>query len=227
MSASLVAEQEVGERFGGLGLSDTGRAEEDERTGRPFGVLETSPRPPDGLGHRSDRIMLANDPLVELALHVEELGGLLLCEPVHGDSRPLREHLCDFLLADDRRDLRWIGVELTLLLCAFEQKGALLIAELRSPLELLGTDRVLLLAAHLVDAGVDLSQLFREVLALEPHTAACLVDEIDRLVRQEAICDVPIRQVGCVDQRLIGELYLVVVLVALAQSLENLDRVGH
>ncbi len=36
----VVAEQEVGQRLGQLGLTDTGRAGEDERAGRTLGVLQ-------------------------------------------------------------------------------------------------------------------------------------------------------------------------------------------
>ena len=39
-----------------------------------FGILEAGPGAADRLADRPDGVLLADDPLVELALHVEELG---------------------------------------------------------------------------------------------------------------------------------------------------------
>ncbi len=49
----LVVEQEVRERLGQLGLADAGRAEEQERAGRPVGVGDAGPGAPDGVGDRA------------------------------------------------------------------------------------------------------------------------------------------------------------------------------
>ena len=45
----LVTEQELGERLRGLGLPDTGRPEEDERSRRALRVLEAGTRAANGL----------------------------------------------------------------------------------------------------------------------------------------------------------------------------------
>ena len=71
-------EQELGEGLGQLGLADTGWAQEDERTTGSLGVLETGAGPANRLGEGRDAVLLANDPLVELRLHVEEFLRLLL-----------------------------------------------------------------------------------------------------------------------------------------------------
>ncbi len=97
----FVAEQELGEGLGGLGLPHPRRSQEDEGTGGPFGILEPGPGPANRLGDRHDGVVLADDALVQLVLHVEQLGGLLLGEPVHRDAGPLGEHLGDLLLVDD------------------------------------------------------------------------------------------------------------------------------
>ena len=56
------------------------------------------------------------------------------------------------------------------------------------------------------------------------HAAGGLVDQVDRLVRQEAVGDVADRQVGGGLERLVGDLELVVLLVALADAVQDLDR---
>src|SRR5256885_1584955 len=57
---------------------------------------------------------------------------------------------------------------------------------------------------------------------LDAHARGRLVDQVDRLVRQEAVRDVAIRELGGSVQRLVGDGDAVVLLVAIAQSLEDL-----
>ena len=69
----LVVEEELGQRPGQLGLADAGRAEEQERADRPVGVGQAGPAAADGVGHGGDGLVLADDPLVEQLLEVDEL----------------------------------------------------------------------------------------------------------------------------------------------------------
>ena len=91
----LVVEQELGERAGGLGLADAGRAEEQERADRPARVLEPGPGAADRVGDGLDRLVLADHPLVEPLLHVDELVGLALEQAVDRDPRPRPDDLGD------------------------------------------------------------------------------------------------------------------------------------
>ena len=59
---ALVVEQEVRQRLGQLGLADTGRAEEQERAGRPVRVGDAGPGPAHGVGHRLHGRLLPDDP---------------------------------------------------------------------------------------------------------------------------------------------------------------------
>ena len=72
----LVVEQELGERPGELGLADAGGPEEHERADRPVGVGQAGAAAADGVGDGGDGVVLADDPLVELLLEVDELGHL-------------------------------------------------------------------------------------------------------------------------------------------------------
>ena len=76
----LVAEQELGERLGQLGLTDTGRAGEDERATGALRVLQAGAGTADRLRQRLDGVLLADDALVQLVLHAQQAGGLLLGE---------------------------------------------------------------------------------------------------------------------------------------------------
>src|SRR5665809_70823 len=99
----LVAEEELGEGLRGLGLSDAGRSEEDERSGRTLRVLPPGTRAADRLRHGFDRIVLADDPLVEFVLHAQQSRGLFFGEAMYGDARPLGEYLSDLFFIDDGR----------------------------------------------------------------------------------------------------------------------------
>ncbi len=96
----VVAEQEVGQRLGQLGLTDTGRAGEDERARRALGILQPGAGAADRLGDRLDGVLLADDPLVDLVLHAQQPSGLLLGQLEHRDAGPVAEHLGDLLVVD-------------------------------------------------------------------------------------------------------------------------------
>ena len=96
----LVAEQELGERLGQPGLTDAGRAGEDERPAGTLRVLQAGTGTPDRPGERLDGLLLADDALVQLVLHLEQPGGLLLGELHDRDAGRDGEHLGDQLLVD-------------------------------------------------------------------------------------------------------------------------------
>ena len=54
----------------------------------------------DGVGHRGDRLVLADDPLVQHLLEADELVHLALHQPRHGHAGPLAHDLGDVLLVD-------------------------------------------------------------------------------------------------------------------------------
>src|SRR5205823_13224610 len=64
--------------------------------------------------------------------------------------------------------------------------------------------------------------LFRSA---EPDAGGSLIDQVNRLVRQEPVRDVTIREPGSRADRLVLDLHLVVRLIPLAQPLEDLDGV--
>src|SRR5690606_41331617 len=66
----------------------------------------------------------------------------------------------------------------------------LLVAQAGGELEVLGVDRGLLAAAHVGDLLVELLELRRRGGATDPQAGPGLVDEVDRLVRQESVADV-------------------------------------
>ena len=152
----LVVEQELGEGAGELRLADAGRAEEQERADRAARVLEPGPRPPDGVGDGLDGLVLADDPLVQPVLHLDQLGRLALHQAVDRDAGPGRDDLGDVVGRDLFLEQRARALERG-------ERGLLLaqpVVELLLGAVLqLGGRRVVGLALGLLDADLELLEL--------------------------------------------------------------------
>ena len=85
----------------------------------------------------------------------------------------------------------------------------------------------LLLDLQLHDLPADLVQLGGEAVDLHTDLAGGLVHQVDSLVRQEPVGDIPVRQRGAGDQRPIGDPHAVVNLEPLLEASEDGDRVLH
>ena len=84
-----------------------------------------------------------------------------------------------------------------------------------------------LLDLELHDTAGDLVELLGHRVDLGPHHRARLVDEVDRLVGQEPIGDVSMRQRGRRHHGAVLDLHAVVHLEALAQTAQDRDRLLH
>src|SRR5207253_7701750 len=134
-----------------LGLADAGRPEEAERAGRARRVLDARARAADRLGDGDDRLLLADHALVQLVLHADQLLRLGLGQLEDRDARPHRDDVRDLVLADLRLVGRFLGVPALLELALLLRQLALLVAQARGLLELLGLDRLFLVGADLGD----------------------------------------------------------------------------
>ncbi len=84
----------------------------------------------------------------------------------------------------------------------------------------------LALDLQLLHAAFDLVDLGRHRVDLDLQPRGRLVDQVDRLVGQEAVGDVALREGGRGDDRRVGDPHPVVDLVALLQPAQDRDRVG-
>ncbi len=146
-----------------------------------------------------------------------------LGELEHRDAGPHRDDVGDLLLADRGALAALAGLPGVLELALLVREAPLLVAQVRGLLELLRLDRGLLLAPRLLDLLLELPVDGRGGHRLDAHARRGLVDQVDRLVGQEAVGDVAVGQLGRRLERLVGDLDLVVRLVAVAQALEDLD----
>src|SRR3954471_13523806 len=170
------------------------------------------------------RGLLADDAPVHPVLHPHQLLGLGLGELEDGDAGPHRDDVGDLLLGD--------GGALALALAGFPgllerallvRQAPLRVAEVGGLLELLRLDGSFLGAAGLLDLVLELAVDGRRGHRLDAHARRGLVDEVDGLVGQEAVGDVAVGQLGGGLEGLVGDLDLVVLLVTVAQALEDLN----
>ena len=203
-----------------------GPAKMNEPFGR-LGSLRPGALAADRLRQRRDRLFLADDPLVQGLLHEDQARGLLLGQLEHRDAGGLGEHLGDQTLVDHRVGRDIAALPLLLEAQALGEERLLLVAQRRGLLEVLVLRGLLLLLAHVRDLLVELAQLRRARQDRQAQAGAGLVDQVDGLVGQEAVADVAVGEVRGGDDRAVRDLHLVVRLVAVAQPLQDVDRVGQ
>ena len=80
---------------------------------------------------------------------------------------------------------------------------------------------------ELLDAALDLVDLGGHRVDLDAQPRGGLVDQVDRLVGQEAVGDVALRERGRGDDRRVLDAHAVVHLVALLEPAQDRDRVLH
>ena len=160
-----------------------------------------------------DRVVLADDPLVEHVLHADELRHLAFHEPAHGDAGPLGDDLGDVLLVDLLLEHLVLGLEVV------EARGLHLdlgvelahraVAQLRGLLEVALALGLLRVHARLLEPLLQLADLGDGVLLVLPvrdHRVALLGERRElALDRLEAVLR---RLVGLLRQRRLLDLEL-------------------
>mmetsp|Transcript_33134 Transcript_33134/g.72240 ORF Transcript_33134/g.72240 Transcript_33134/m.72240 type:complete len:942 (-) Transcript_33134:128-2953(-) len=213
-----------------LGLADTGGAGEDEAGDGPVGVLQAHAGAADGASNRDNSVLLADDATVESLLHVQQLGGLVGRHLLDGDAGPASHNLSDVRLGNHGTQAALELSGIALLLAGGDGRDLslelhLAVAELTGLLEVLSTDRRVLLLEERLELLVKVAGLLRESGVPQAHTGASLVHKIDSLVGEETVRDVLVSKLGSGLQRLISVGELVVGLVTLAQTLEDVNAV--
>ena len=149
-------------------------------------------------------------------------GSFIFAGPSGVGKTELSKTLAEFLFGDGVH-----AAGLPLLLPGILLPGQLLlgVAQRGGLLEVLGVDGRLLLPAHLGDLLAGLAQARRRGHPADPHPRPGLIDQVDRLVRQEPVADIAVRQLRGGDKGVVGDRHAVMRLIAAAQALEDLDGV--
>src|SRR5207244_5232501 len=144
------------------------RSEEDEAADRPVRILQAGARAPQRVRDRLDRLVLADDALVQPLLHVDELLGLALEKTIDRDARPARHDGCDVVLVDLLLDHRVGGLLRVALLELLLERGQGAVADLGDTLEVALALRPLRLHPQRVDLLRDLADAVERLLLARP-----------------------------------------------------------
>ena len=146
----------------------------------------------------------------------------------------LRSQLLELLLQRaDGIDRLTLGLPVLLHLCRLSVECGELVGQRGEPgdgcrighrVAFLGLQRDLL-DLELQDAPLDDVDLRRHRVDLDAQLAGRLVDEIDRLVRQEAVREIAVGQHGSGDERGVLDAHAVMHLIALLEAAQDADRV--
>ena len=223
--ALLAAEQELSQGPGDFRFTDARGAEEQERTGGARAGFEAGAGTADGAGEHGDRFILADDALVQLFFNAEQLGDFLFLDRRHRDAGPARDDVFDIVLGDDAGG----GVVEVVLLAELAHVFALFtlfIGVEARLLELMVRDGIFHAMNDELDALLNIGQIAGQRGGAQFHARTGFVDQIDGLIRQEAIRDVAAGSIDGGFDRFIGIADRMELLVAVLDAEENLDGVG-
>ncbi len=220
----LAAEEGLRERAGQLRLADAGRAEEQEAADRPFGTGEPGPRAQYGVRHHVHRLVLSDDPPAQPLREPQQPFPFLLGEAADGDAGLPGDDLGD-VLGTDLQALPVVGPPLVAprvdplpqLPDPVPQPGRLLVP--------LTGDRLVLVPGQLLDLPLQGPYVRALGPRPQPDPGAGLVHQVDGLVGQPSVGEIPVGQLHGGRQCLVGVADLVVGLVAVAQPPQDLQGV--
>ena len=93
-------EEELRESLAQLGLAYARGPEEEERPDGARCFAQAGPIAAHRIAHRADRVILADEPLANLILHLQELLPFAFDQLVHGNARPFGDDLRNLLRID-------------------------------------------------------------------------------------------------------------------------------
>jgi hypothetical protein len=155
-------------------------------------LLQPGPGEPDGRAHRPDGLLLADDPLMEELLELEELLPLLGRQLGHGI--PVRAETisatCSALTSGEPEAMAFFQRSVAAASSSSLAPDRPL--DLLGLIELLPGGSILLFPPELLDLGLELLDLCGPRGRGDPHLGRRLIDEVDRLVREVTAGDVAV-----------------------------------
>ena len=213
-----------------LGLSDTGAAHEDKA--HRFALdLESDPSAPNRGTDRVHRLVLTDDVLFQACVEPSQTFQLIFFDRGGRNLGPEFDDAGQVIHGQFRSSL---CVELLLLLA----EAKFLAAQFRNA----GVARLrLLLGIGIVPMGIVRQQGVRfeadvlqlalhqhaavDIRVLQVHIRAGLIQQVNGLVRQEAICDVALTHGDGLLTHLIGDLHAVIILIVMRDAAQDGDAV--
>ena len=160
---------------------------------------------------------------MENFLHVHKPRGLILRHARDRNARPQRHDFSHLFLAHGFHAFLALQLPVAARVLHFLQQALLLVTQVGGLLKILVLYRLTGFLVQLRHALFLFLHVRRRGERADAHARRGLVDQVDRLVRQEAVADIPVGQHDRRADGFVGDVHLVVILVPLAQTHQNLD----
>ena len=213
-----------------FGLANAGTAHEDEAHRLAVG-FQPHPAALDGGADGRDRLILAHDMLLQPAFQPGQMLQLILTDAGGGNLGPqlddpgqviqpqLRHRLCVQFFQ--------LLLQLQLLAAQLGNAGVALIQQLLGHLHALGGfggHETLPLKADVLQVPLGHHALI-DVFILQVHIGAGLVDQVDGLIRQEAVGNIPLAEQHGLAAHLLRDANAVMLLIIMGDALDDLHAV--
>ena len=219
----FVPEHGIGQGLAQLRLAHTGGSQEKEGPYGPSGILKSCPGPADGSGHGTHGFLLSDEPAMQRFLQMQQLIRFRLGHALGRDAGPAGHDLGHVFFRDLIPGPLLLFRPGTALFFDFMPEFPLLVPEAGCLLKVLMGNGILLFRHQ----GIQLLFLGLHIrrcrVGGDTDPAACLVHQVDGLVRQEPVLDVAVRQVNRRLNGIVGDMQLVMGLIPVPEPPENLN----
>src|SRR5713101_5588538 len=221
----FAAEHELCQSARDFGFADACGAEEQERADGPVRALQASAAAADGASQSDDGFVLRDDPLVQLFFDAQQFLGFFLFNGSDGYAGPARDHVLDVFPTDNAGG----GFLEVVFFAKSAQVLALLAFLIRVEarlLELVVRDGVLHTVDDELDPLLDFCDLLGQRSLAQLYACPSFVNQINRLVWQEAIRDVAVGMRNREVDSFVGVSDRVELLVAVLNAEQNLGGIA-
>ena len=219
--AVFIAKERFAQRFAQLRFAHAGGAQEDKGTNGTLRVFDARARAPHGARHGRNGLILPDHAAVQGFLQVQEAFGLTLRHTGNRNARPRRNDLRHFFFAHDFHAAFAALLPFLAALGNFILQALLFIAQLGGLFKILMRHGFFGFLAQRFQTRFLFLHIRRRGERLDAHARSRLVDEVDRLIRQEPVGNVAIGKLHSRFNGLIRDAHAVMRLVAVAQAVQN------
>ena len=207
-----------------FGLANAGGPQKNEGTDRAFRILQTRSGPAKGPADSADGFVLTDHPLVEQLLHVQQSLTFVFRHFFDRDARPAGNDLGDVFFGD-----YIVGRTLALLprsplLRHFFLQGSFFVPQAGSFFKVLMSDGFFFFILQRFQPFLLLLHIRRRRKTVQPNAGGGLVHQVDGFIRQKTVGNIAIGQADGGLQRFIGNLDLVMRLIAIPKPFQNSQR---
>ena len=178
----------------------------------------------NGAHHLVDGFVLCNNLTLQFLRHAFQSDAFLLSHALYGNARHHRNDISHLFGGYRLTNIRLAFQPLAVQLLQFLFQHRLTVSVTSRQLKVLVGYGLLLFGGDELNLLFLLGDFGRNIRILQMYARAYLVQSINRLVGHEAVVDISCCQFDTCLQRIVGVAHVVMILVTVAQVVQNLER---